>query len=230
MAETTKQDVEFLGQFEPDVFWQQHGKKIIAAIACVVLIGVVMFYRQRLTAEQEELAATKLAQANDAATLRQLAAEYRGKELAAQALLRLAGAESQAGHPKETGEAYQQFLAEFPHHSLADSAQFGLAALQESQGSFELAKSQYQQLASTRPDSYTAIPARLGAARCAEELGQLKEARQLYEELRPVIRGSPWETEVTLRYMVLNRLPGTSANSTNSTTPPATTTSLLPQP
>ena len=229
MAETTKQDVEFLRQFEPDVFWQQHSRKIIAATAGVVLIGVVMFYRQRLIAEQDELAATRLAQANDAATLRQLAAEYRGKELAAQALLRLAGVESQAGHPKEAAEAYQQFLAEFPQHSLADSAQLGLAALQESQGSFELAKSQYQQLASTHPGSFTAIPARLGAARCAEELGQVKEARQLYEELRPVLRGSPWETEVTLRYMVLSRLPGASADSTNATAPPATPTSFLPQ-
>ena len=57
-----------------------------------------------------------------------------------------------------------------------------------------------------------ALAAKLGAARCAEALGQTKEARQLYEELRPVVQGSSWETEVSVRYLVLSRMTEVNTN------------------
>jgi len=212
VAESTKQDFEFLQQFEPDVFWQQHGKKIMAAVAVVVAVGLIAYYRQQQAVEQEQLAATRLAQASDTGTLRQLAQEFRGKGLAAQALMRLAEAESQAGKYKEAAAAYQEFLGMFPNHSLVASAQLGLAVAQEAQGNFELAKGQYEQLVNARPNSYTVVAAKLGAARCAEALGQTKEALQRYEEVKPVIQSSAWETEVGVRYLVLSRMTEVNTN------------------
>jgi TolA-binding protein len=147
--------------------------------------------------------------------LQQIAQEFSGQGLAAQALLRLADIEFRAGRYKEAGEAYQQFLTGFANHTLADSAQLGLAQVQEAQGNFAAARTQYQQVASLHPNGYTAIAARVGAARCTESLGQKNEARQLYEELRPIVQGSGLETEVFLRYLVLSR----SVESTNAAAP-----------
>ena len=205
MTEIKKQDLEFLQQFEPDVFWEQHGKKIIIGVAAVVLIGLAAVYRQKVAAEQEEAAASELALAQDPAALQRIAQQYRGKPLSAQALLRLADEHVGAGHYKEAEAAFQQFLSEFPQHPVAESAQLGLAAAQEAQGNYEAARSQYQQVLSRFPNGYTLVPARLGVARCSEGLGLIKEALQGYEELRPVVQGSPWETEVFVRWTVLNR-------------------------
>jgi TolA-binding protein len=217
VSETSKQDVDFLQQFEPDVFWQQHGKKIITGVAVVVLIGLAAFYWQKQAAEQEEAAAAQLAVATDPSALQKLAQDYRGKPIGAQALLRLAELDGQTGRFKEAGEAYQSFLNQYPNHAMTESAQLGLAVVQEAQGDFQGAKTQYQQILLAHPSGYAAIAAKLGMARCSEGLGQTKEAMQIYEELRPAVRGLPWETEVYLRSMVLTRtLLATPTPTTNA--------------
>lgn len=216
MAETPKQDVEFLQQFEPDVFWQQHGKKILIAVGAVVLIGLAVFYRQKLATEQEEAVAAEVSQTRDPAALQRIAQDYRGKPIGAQALLSLANVQIQSGQDKAAVDTFEQFLKEFPNHAMAESAHLGLAATQEAMGNFEAAKERYLQVASTFPNGYTAIAARLGAARCAEALGQTKEALQTYEELRPMVPGTPWETEVSIRSLVLGR----TVSSADVTNPP----------
>jgi TolA-binding protein len=205
VAEPNKQDAAFLQQFEPDVFWQKHGKKILTGLAAVVAVGLGVYYWQRQAAEREEAAAAQLATASDPTSLQRLAQEFAGKPIGAQALLRLAEMNMQQGRNKEAADAFQSFLSQFPGHPMTESAQLGLVVVQESAGDFQGAKAQYQQILLGHPSGYTAIAAKLGAARCAEALGLTKEALQAYEELRPVIRGSPWETEVNLRYMVLAR-------------------------
>jgi TolA-binding protein len=214
VAETTKQDLEFLQRFEPDVFWEQHGKKVLIGLGALILIGLAAFYRQRQSAEQQEAASAELARATDPAALERIAQSYRGKPLAAQALLRMAEQQAEKGQYKAAEATFQRFLQEFPRHEMVASAKLGLAAMQEAQGNFEAAKSQYQQLAASSPTGYAAVPARLGVARCADALGQVKEAQQAYEELRPMIQGSPWETEVYIRSMVLGR--SQTASPTNA--------------
>ncbi len=214
MADTSKQDIEFLKQFEPDVFWQQYGKKILTGLAVILAVGLFVYFRQRQAAEQEQTAAAQLAGAQDPGTLQRLAQEYRGRPIGAQALLRLAHLEAREGRYPEAAEAFKSFLAQYPSHPMTDTAEFGLAAIQEAQGDFQGAKTQYEQIARNRPGSYTAIAAKLGYARCCEALGLTKEALQAYEELRPQVRGSAWETEVNLRWMVLSRTqpPATAAS------------------
>ena len=205
MADTSKQDVDFLQQFEPDVFWQQHGKKILTGLAVVVLVGLVFYFRQKQAADQAEAAAAELANAVSPAALQKLAEEFRGKEIGAQALFRLAELEARTGRFAEAGQAFQAVLAQYPNHPMAESAQLGLAVIQEAQGDFQGAKSRYQQILVGHPGGYTAVAAKIGLARCAEGLGLTKEAQQAYEELRAVTRGSPWETEIYVRSIVLGR-------------------------
>jgi TolA-binding protein len=223
VAQTSKQDIEFLKQFEPDLFWQQYGKKILIGLAAILVLGLFVYYRQRQAAEQEETAAAQLASAQDPATLQRLAQEYRGRPIGAQALLQLAQLEARAGRYPEAAEAFKSFLAQYPSHPMTDTAELGLAAIQEAQGDFQGAKTQYEQIARNRPGSYTAIAAKLGYARCCEALGLTKEALQAYEELRPQVRGSAWETEVNLRWMVLSRSqPSAAAPSESAEVKPVT--------
>jgi len=204
MAETNKTAVELLDQFEPDLFWQQHGRKIVWGVVAVLAIGVIIVQMQRQASEHESEAATRLALATDPGVLMQLAHESQGKTLGAQALLRLAELHSQAGRLVEAQAAYQEFLTVYPHHPLADAAQLGQAATMETAGKLEEAKARYLQLA-FKFNGYAVVPAKLGAARCAEALGQGKEARQLYEELTSVVAGTPWALSVAIRLDVLSR-------------------------
>lgn len=204
MADINKTAVEFMNQFEPDLFWQRHGRKILWGVVVVLAVGVIAVQMQRQAAEREEEAAVRLAQATDPLTLGQLASEYKGKEIGAQACLRLANLQSQAGHLPETAAAYQEFLTVYPQHPLADAAQLGQAASLEASGKLEEAKIRYLQI-TTRPSSYTVVAAKLGAARCAEALGQTKDAVQLYEELVPAVAGTQWAVPVAIRLDVLAR-------------------------
>jgi len=197
---------ELLEQFEPEIFWQQHGRKIIWGAIAVLAVGVIYVQMQRQAGERENEAATRLSQATDPGLIVPLVKEFSGKNIGAQALLRLAELHAQAGRLPEALAAYQEFLTTYPQHPLVDSAQLGQAATLEIAGKLEDAKARYIQLAS-KFSGYTAVAAKLGAARCAEVLGQTKEARQYYEELAPVIAGSPWALTTAIRLDVLNRTP-----------------------
>ena len=217
MAEIKKPAVELLTQLEPELFWQLHGRNIVWGFVAVLAAIVVVVQVQRQAAERETESADRIAQAVEPGLLLQLAHEYKGKNLGAQALLRLADVQTQAGHLTEALGAYQEFLTAYPQHPLVDSAQLGQAASLESAGKLEDAKARYLQL-SARPGSYTSIAAKLGAARCAETLGQTKEARQLYEELAPVVAGTQWALPVALRLDVLARSKETAIASVSPVT------------
>ena len=221
MAETNKSPVELLAKIEPELFWQQQGRKIVWGLVAVLAIVVVVVHVQRQAAERENEAAVRVAQAADPDVLLQLARAYPGKNVGAQALLRAADLQSQAGRLKEAGDAYQEFLTVYPRHPLVDTALLGQAATLEAAGKFEDAKARYLQMA-YRIGSYTVVAAKLGAARCAEALKQTKEARQLYEELAPAVAGTQWALPVALRMDVLARSqesPPTGGAPVSATTP-----------
>ena len=97
MAETNKSPVELLAKIEPELFWQQQGRKIVWGLVAVLAIVVVVVHVQRQAAERENEAAVRVAQAADPDVLLQLARAYPGKNVGAQALLRAADLQSQAG-------------------------------------------------------------------------------------------------------------------------------------
>ena len=202
MAETSQID-SYLKQFEPDVFWQKHGRKIVWGLVAVLAVGALAYLWQWKQTQQAEEAAAKLVGARDIPALEQVVKDYPQQEVAAQALLRLADMQYSVGRYTDAASSYQKFLKDFPNHALGDSAQFGLAAVAEAQGQYEQARAQYNTMAGGR--SYVSVGARLGVARCTELLGQVREARQLYEELKASVRRTPWQVEVDMRYAVLGR-------------------------
>ena len=205
MAEISKSDAGFLGQFEPDVFWELHGRKVIAGLIAVLVLGLVIAYWRNQRAEEQVRAAARLATARDPNSLQSIIRDYPGQQVAAQALLRLGDLYFQQRMYADSSNAYQQFLASYSHDDQAPAALLGLAAIEEAGGNFANAKDQYNQLFTSHPGAYTAIAAKLGAARCALQQGQKKEARQLYEELLPVVQDTQWQMEAQLGWTVLSR-------------------------
>jgi tetratricopeptide (TPR) repeat protein len=191
--------------FEPDVFWQEHGRKVTWAIVGLVAAGLLAYLYQSQAQQRLESAAARLANARDAAALEQIIRDHPRQEVTAQALVRLADLQYKDGKYAEAQAAYQQLLTAFPGHAFANSARLGLAALLEAQAKYEDARNAYSQLVSSGGQSYVVIAARIGVARCTELLGQKKEARQLYEELLPLVQNSPWQNEVYLRWTILAR-------------------------
>lgn len=205
MEGTSKTDIRIVDQFEPDAFWEQHGKKVITVGVAVLALGLVVFYWQRQAAEREQRAAASLAEATNVQSLERVVEDYPKSEVAAQALLRLADVHFQDGQYNDASAAYQRFVNDFPSHPLIQSALLGMAAAQEAAGNLQEARVQYTRIVSSYPQGYAVWAARIGVARCTESLGQIKEAQQTYEEVLSGGRGSPWQSEAYLRWVVLGR-------------------------
>lgn len=205
MANVSKTTIEEMPQFEPDVFWVKYGSKIILAVLIVVALFAAAFLWQRQANDRAEAAASRLAGAQDFASLQSIVQDYPGQEPAAQALIRLADMRFQAGQYTEAATAYQQFLSQFSNHPLEESALLGQAAVTEAQGRLPEAMKQYELLARSHSQGYTTFAARIGQARCLEASGQLKEARQLYEEVMASSQGTPWAQMAYVRWVVLER-------------------------
>jgi tetratricopeptide (TPR) repeat protein len=206
VTDTNKIKFSNFEQFEPDLFWQAHGRKIIWATAAVLAIGLVAYLWQQQRLMEADAASAKLAQAADAASLQQIVQNYADSDVAAAALLRLANLHFRESRYPEAAAAWQQFLEKHPKHFLADSARLGLAAIQEATGNFDGARSLYSQLASASPNGYAAVTAKLGMARCTELLGQPNEARQAYNEVMASDKAGAWQGEAFFRWTVLGRL------------------------
>jgi tetratricopeptide (TPR) repeat protein len=206
VTDTNKISFSDFEQFEPDLFWQQYGRKIIWATAAALAIGLVAYLWQQQRLQEADAASAKLAQAADAASLQQIVQNYPNTDVAAAALIRLADVHYRDGRYQEAASAYQQFLEKNPKHFLADAARLGLAAIQEAVGNFNGARTLYTQLVSANPNGYTAVAAKLGAARCTELLGQPNEARQAYNEVMASDKAGAWQGEAFFRWTVLGRL------------------------
>jgi len=206
VTETNKIKFSDFEQFEPDLFWQEHGRKIIWATAAALAIGLVAYLWQQQRLQEADAASAKLAQATDAASLQQIVQNYPSTDVATAALIRLADLHFREGRYQEAAAAYQQFLEKYPKHFLADAARLGLAAIQEAVNNFDGARSLYSQLVSANPNGYVVVAAKLGVARCMELLGQPNEARQAYNEVMASDKAGAWQGEAFFRWTVLGRL------------------------
>jgi predicted negative regulator of RcsB-dependent stress response len=193
-----------LENFEPDVFWKEHGRQITWGIAIALFLGLVAYLYQLQTAQKAEAAATRLAEAQTPDDLEKIIKANFSPEISAQALLRLADLQFQQGKYAQADSTYKQFLSAYPQHTLADAARLGLASVLEAEGKYNEARQEYNTLAGKR-QSFTSLSARIGYARCTELLGDTKEARKLYEELMPVVQNTAWQNVVYMRWMVLGR-------------------------
>jgi len=231
MAQGGQDGLRITDEFNFQVFWATHGKRITVAVVAVAVIGIGLLYRQHQTNEQVELAADRLASATDVTSLEQIARDFPGSTTAGNALSRLADFYFRSGKYTEAAGTYERIEKEIPSYPLMDSVKLSHAALVEAQGNLAGAKDQYQQVINFFPNSYVANAAKMGLARCMEALGQKKEARQVYEEVLAAGQNSPWFTQAYLQWVVLSRdMPPETAPQPSTKPASAPSQGSLPMP
>lgn len=217
MEQLPRNDIRIVDEFDFEAFWQLHGRKVLIGVVAVAVVGAAAYIFQGKAASDAERASAAVSQATDATALENVLRAYPRTEAAAQALLKLAEQQYQAGKYADAASTYKRFVSEYPQHEFVQSALLGAASATEAAGDVAEAKSQYDRLAQTYAAGYAALPARIGSGRCAEALGQIKEARQTYEELLPAVQQTQWQPEVYLRWLALSRDAVPASPSTNST-------------
>jgi tetratricopeptide (TPR) repeat protein len=237
MARDAQDELRITNQFNFEVFWAEHGKRITTAVVVVGILGFVLLYWQHQSSLQGEQAADSLAHATDVASLEQVTRDFPKSPVAAEAMSRLADVYYRNGKYAEAASTYERITRDFPTHPLAESAKVALAGILEAQGNLDGASTQYFQIVNSNPNAYVANSARMGLARCLEGLGRKKEARQVYEEILASGQNSPWFAQAYLQWVVLSRdvLPEkVEESSAGPTTTPAQggvqLPSLLPSP
>lgn len=205
MAQDAQDGLRITDQFDFEVFWANHGKRITIAVVVIVALGFVLLYRQHQSSLQAEQAAEALARAADVSSLEQVIRSFPGSQSAAAALSRLADLYFRNGRFADAANTYQRIERDFPGHPLAESAKLGVATILEAQGNWDGAKAEYLQILNVNPNSYIVNAAKMGLARCLEIQGQKKEAAQYYQEVAVSAQNSPWFQQAYLRLLVLNR-------------------------
>lgn len=139
-----------------ELFWEKNKSAIIGAVALLVLAAIgsaVWFvYSSTRSAAAQKL----LADAKDIAGFEAVVNQYPGSMPAADALLRLATAQREAGDLEKSSAAFQNFLEKFPDHQLAGGALLGVGQNQDAAGKADAAISTYQQVVTRYPKSYAA--------------------------------------------------------------------------
>jgi len=230
MAQEAQNDLRITDQFDFEVFWAANSRKVIIGVLAVVGFGGAVLLWQQRSNQRMQSAADSLAKASDPTSLEQVAREFAGTQTAMEALSRLSDIQFREGKYSEAAATYERILKDYPGNPLTESARLGLAAVQEAQGNLEAARGLYMRIVESSPTSYIAPSAKMGMARCFEGLGQKKEAQQIYEEILSGSRGSPWQSEAYLRWVVLKReMPVTAVSgSTSAQTPPPANALSIP--
>ena len=227
-TESTGTDPRVVQDFDPELLWAQHGKKITTVALIVAGLGLAAYVWQRNAEQRSEQAASRLATARDITGLEQIVQDYPRQEVAAQALVRLADAYYASGKYPESAQKYQQLLEQFPSHPLVPSALVGQAAIKEAQANYQGALDQYQQILTSNPRGYVTLNAAMGVARCLEALGKLPEARQKYEEVMAMAQGTRAQMEAYVRWTTLGRNLPTAPNPTTPAAGPSGSLPALP--
>jgi len=205
MARDAQDDLRITDQFDFEVFWAEHGKKITMVVGAVAVVGLVIMYWQHQSAMQVEQATESLARARDVSSLEQVAREYPNSPTAAAALFRLGDLYYRNAKYTEAASTYERIGRDFSSNPLAPSARLSLATILEAQGNLDAAQQQYLQIAGSGQGNYLANAAKIGLGRCYEAQGKKKEARQVYEEVLAAGQNSPWFNQAYIRWVVLSR-------------------------
>ncbi len=220
LAKEPQNDFGYGEQFEPDLFWENHGQKILLGALAVIVIGVALYMLQARARSVEEESLARLYRSATPSEIEAVAQAYAGKPVAAIALLRLAERQFDANQFDEASKAYEQFIQKFPSHPAVASARLGLIAVQEAKHQYTEARRMYEDFAKRYPTHPLTVTALLGIARCADAMGQVDEAIQLYEEAKAAITGenphrSIWWEQANNRIQWLSRNRPKSTNASS---------------
>lgn len=174
-----------------DIFWQEHGRKLIAALVGVVVLilaaGLWFWNAARVRASAEALYST----ANGPEGWREVIAKYPASIPAGNAMIELAAALRAQGDLDGASREIGDLLASQPGHPLAGAALLTLGEIQREQGKKDAALESFRAVSSKYKDSYAAPLAMLAEAEFIATLGSQGEARAILESIGSLYPGTP---------------------------------------
>jgi len=185
--------VEPAGELEElQDWWKKHGSRISTALL-IVLVGLLGYNLYLRQAQSKALEASRaFANAESAADMESVVANYKSSAMAPLALIRL-GSEyyHQQQYDLAMG-AYTSFLRDYPKHDLAPIAIVGIAHVAEAQGLNAAAEAKFRDFAVGYPEHYLAPLAILGQARCLALQDRRDEARAILDRMMADRAGTRW--------------------------------------
>lgn len=176
---------------EWDLFWEKNKSLILAIVAAIVIGGVGAAAWFAYSSSQNAAAQTLLAEANGVSDLQAVVDKFPKTMPAADALMRIAAAEREAGNMEKSTAAFRDFLNQFPKHPLAGGALLGVAMNQDAAGDFQSAMATCQQVVTQFPQSYAAPFAAYTEAEILLRGFQIEEARRGFNMVVTQFPASP---------------------------------------
>lgn len=182
---------------EAHVFWVKHQREILIALGVILvaLLGYAGFWLY--TDRREAAAATRLANAKDAASYQQVISQYETTKAGATAYLLLADAQRKDAKYGDANATLQRFVDKYPKHEMVASARLAMAANLQSLGKIDEALAQYQRVAADFPKSYAAPMSLISQVQILKTKGQADAARRACETILSEHRDSIWANEAS---------------------------------
>lgn len=165
---------------DAELAWQRNKPKVIAGAVAVLIGGALAVAWFGYSSATNQAAQNLLAEAKDVNGYQAVVSKYPGSMPAADALLRLAAAQRDAGKLDESTAAFRDFLKKFPKHPLAGAALLGVGQNQDAAGDSQSAIATYQQVVTKYPKSFAAPYASYSEAEIYLRNFQRDEARRSY--------------------------------------------------
>ena len=163
---------------EWDLFWERNKFLILGVIAAIIVGGIAVAAWFAYSSTQNAAAQNLLANAKGIEDFRAVAEKFPRTMPAADALMRIAAAERDAGSMDKSTAAFREFLDRFPTHELAGGALLGIAQNQDAAGDTQSAMATCQQVVTQFPKSYAAPIAAYTEAEILLRGFQIEEARR----------------------------------------------------
>jgi TolA-binding protein len=163
---------------EWDLFWERNKFLIFGVIAAIVVGGIAVAAWFAYSSAQNAAAQNLLATAKGIEDFRAVVGKFPKTMPAANALMRIAAAERDAGSMDKSNAAFREFLDRFPTHELAGGALLGIAQNQDAAGDTQSAMATCQQVVTQFPKSYAAPIAAYTEAEILLRGFQIEEARR----------------------------------------------------
>jgi TolA-binding protein len=190
--------------FDSDLFWDEHKKTILAAVALLLIALAVYAIYETTEQNKRASAGAALAQAAKPEDYKSLIEKYPGTTAAGNAHLLLAKQQRDEKKFDDASATLRNFTDRYPEHPLIDAGWLSLAETQALQGKPDDAVKTYQTVTSKYPTSYSAPLATLAQASLLKTQGKPEDAKQLYENFLAQYPGSTF-TQEAMREMRLLR-------------------------
>jgi predicted negative regulator of RcsB-dependent stress response len=185
-------------------FLEANFKKIIIALAAVVLLLLVMGVSRHFSRQTELEASQKFTSAKTVEDCDVVAQQYAGTQAAGNAVLLKATLLWDAGKKESSVAALQDFIKNQPDHLLLPNARVSLGSKQASLGDNDAARKTLEAVVHDYPKTESAAAAQteLGDLLWAE--GKVDEAKKVYTDLPRNYPGSPFVIAVDQRIKMID--------------------------